>query len=204
MENTGVRMLIWVTCIFVRIEEAESHRIPLHWKTAKGKTVPQKKAYALIDGKSFSLMREFYKEVCQNNPKSSRKAAVIQIEAQSWQGATKLTDFACSAGKTSLNTTVLKTATGWLVEETQALSKLGWRNSANYSRTFGRRETIYGGRREGMATVSQKHKTLQTHMRRYKVWRLPGACTWTGFVNVFHFNFLWMVVKDGSFEWKPK
>jgi len=35
----------------VRIEEAESHRIPLHWKTAKGKTVPQTKANADVDGK---------------------------------------------------------------------------------------------------------------------------------------------------------
>lgn len=37
--------------------------------------------------------------------------------------------------------TVLKTNTGWLVEKTQAMSKLEWRNSAKYSCTFGRKET---------------------------------------------------------------
>lgn len=35
-----------------------------------------------------------------------------------------------------------------------------------------------------MATVYQKHKTLLTQQRTYKVWRLPGACTWIGFVNL--------------------
>ena len=47
----------------------------MHWKTAKGKTVPQKKAHAVIDGK-------IWKDMCQDNLKIGLPALTA------WQGFT--------------------------------------------------------------------------------------------------------------------